>query len=257
MAALPSSPAPAAGWAGRSPRRWPRPAPGCCCMAARPSGWRRGSRDLRSAGFAADAIAFDMADRPAMRAAVGSAGPIDILVHNVGERDRRPFAEIEPEDFARLIDVDLVAAHALVKLVVPGMIERGWGRLILVTSIVADLADARRLVLHRRQGRPVGAGPRAGRRARRHRRHVQRPVARLLRHRDQRGSTSPRRPASAIASAARPSAGPSRTRSPAPRCSSPRRPRPTSTATRSPSMAACRRRTGVMHDADTHLSSRA
>ena len=32
------------------------------------------------------------------------------------------------------------AAHALVKLVVPGMIERGWGRLILVTSIVADLA---------------------------------------------------------------------------------------------------------------------
>ena len=102
-----------------------------------------------------------MADRPAMREAVGSAGPIDILVHNVGERDRRPFAEIEPEDFARLIDVDLVAAHALVKLVAPGMIERGWGRLILVTSIVADLADARRLVLHRGQGRPVGAGPRA------------------------------------------------------------------------------------------------
>src|SRR4029077_18406903 len=95
---------------------------------------------LRSAGFAADTIAFDMAARPAMRAAVESTGPVDILVHNVGERDRRPFAEIEPEDFARLIDVDLVAAHALVKLVAPGMIERGWGRLILVTSIVADLA---------------------------------------------------------------------------------------------------------------------
>jgi gluconate 5-dehydrogenase len=95
---------------------------------------------LHGAGFAAGALAFDMADRPAMRVAVGNEGPIDILVHNVGERDRRPFADIEPEDFARLIDVDLVAAHALVKLVVPGMIERGWGRLILVTSIVADLA---------------------------------------------------------------------------------------------------------------------
>jgi len=94
---------------------------------------------LRSAGFAADTIAFDMADRPAMRAAVESTGPVDILVHNVGERDRRPFAEIEPEDFARLIDVDLVAAHALVKLLAPGMIQRGWGRLILVTSIVAAL----------------------------------------------------------------------------------------------------------------------
>jgi gluconate 5-dehydrogenase len=93
---------------------------------------------LKGAGHAA--VAFDMADRPAMRDAMGRAGPIDILVHNVGERDRRPFAAIEPDDFARLVDIDLVAAHALVKLVVPGMIARGWGRLILVTSIVADLA---------------------------------------------------------------------------------------------------------------------
>ena len=95
---------------------------------------------LRRAGYAADALGFEMADRAAMQAEIAKAGPIDILIHNVGERDRRPFADIEPEDFARLIDVDLVAAHALVKLVVPGMIERGWGRLILVTSIVADLA---------------------------------------------------------------------------------------------------------------------
>ncbi len=95
---------------------------------------------LRRAGFAADALGFEMADRATMRAEIAKAGPIDILIHNVGERDRRPFADIEPEDFARLIDVDLVAAHALVKLVVPGMIDRGWGRLILVTSIVADLA---------------------------------------------------------------------------------------------------------------------
>jgi gluconate 5-dehydrogenase len=96
--------------------------------------------ELRHAGHAADALVFDMADRAAMREAVAAAGPIDVLIHNVGERDRRPFAEIEPEDFARLIDVDLTAAHALVRLVVPGMIDRGWGRLIMVTSIAGDLA---------------------------------------------------------------------------------------------------------------------
>jgi gluconate 5-dehydrogenase len=96
--------------------------------------------ELRAAGIAADGLAFDMADRAAMATAVAPAGPIDVLVHNVGERDRRPFADITSEDFARLVDVDLTAAHALVKLVVPGMIERRWGRLILVTSIVADLA---------------------------------------------------------------------------------------------------------------------
>lgn len=96
--------------------------------------------ELRQAGFAADSVAFDMADRPAMRAALAGTGPLDVLIHNVGERDRRPFAEIEPDDFARLIDVDLSAAHALVRLVVPDMMRQGWGRLILVSSIAGQLA---------------------------------------------------------------------------------------------------------------------
>ena len=97
-------------------------------------------QELRKAGHAADAMAFDMADRAAMKKQMAAAGPVDILIHNVGERDRRAFLEIEPEAFARLIDVDLTAAHALVSQVVPGMAERGWGRLILVTSIAGDLA---------------------------------------------------------------------------------------------------------------------
>jgi gluconate 5-dehydrogenase len=96
--------------------------------------------ELTQAGRSAGTLCFDMADRKSMQAEMGKAGPIDILVHNVGERDRRPLADIRPEDFDRLVDVDLSAAHALIKLVVPGMIERGWGRLILVTSIAGELA---------------------------------------------------------------------------------------------------------------------
>jgi len=94
---------------------------------------------LRHAGHAADSVVFDMADRAAMRQALGGT-PVDVLIHNVGERDRRPFDQIEPDDFARLIDVDLSAAHALVKHVVPGMVARGWGRVILVSSIAGQLA---------------------------------------------------------------------------------------------------------------------
>lgn len=96
--------------------------------------------ELRAAGRATDAVVFAMADRTAMALALAEAGPIDILIHNVGERDRRPFTEIEADDFARLIDTDLSAGQALIRLVVPGMVERGWGRLILVTSIAATLA---------------------------------------------------------------------------------------------------------------------
>jgi gluconate 5-dehydrogenase len=95
---------------------------------------------LREGGHAADAVVFDMADRAAMRQAMAGTGPVDVLIHNVGERDRRPFDQIEPDDFARLIDVDLSAAHALVTLVVPGMVARGWGRVILVSSIAGQLA---------------------------------------------------------------------------------------------------------------------
>ena len=88
----------------------------------------------------AQALVFDIGDRAAMRQAIAAAPPIDILVHNVGARDRRSFADIEPDDFVRLIDLDLNAAHALAKLVIPHMQKQRWGRLIMVTSIVADLA---------------------------------------------------------------------------------------------------------------------
>ncbi len=88
------------------------------------------------------ALIFDMADRAAMAAAMASASGIDILVHSVGERDRRSFAEIAPEDFARLVEIDLNAAYTLVKLVTPHMLAQRWGRLIMVTSIVAELASS-------------------------------------------------------------------------------------------------------------------
>ena len=52
--------------------------------------------ELRAAGFAADALVFDMADRAAMRSAMAKAPAIDVLIHNVGERDRRPFSTSSP-----------------------------------------------------------------------------------------------------------------------------------------------------------------
>jgi len=101
---------------------------------------------LRARGLSADTVPFDMADRGGMTRAVRAAlaaGPIDVLVNNVGERDRRTLEELSTTDFERLIDVDLNAAFALAKLVLPGMLERRAGRIIMVTSIAADLAAPR------------------------------------------------------------------------------------------------------------------
>jgi gluconate 5-dehydrogenase len=96
--------------------------------------------ELHAARRDAGAVIFDIGNRTAMRTALQAAPAIDILVHNVGARDRRTYADIEPDDFARLVDLDLNAAHALAKLVTPHMQRQQWGRLIMVTSIVADLA---------------------------------------------------------------------------------------------------------------------
>ncbi len=101
---------------------------------------------LRARGLSAQAAPFDMADRNSMEQAVRAAlanGSIDILINNVGERDRRALDDLSTDDFERLIDVDLNAAFALAKLVLPGMIDRRAGRIIMVTSIAADLATPR------------------------------------------------------------------------------------------------------------------
>lgn len=95
---------------------------------------------LRQAGLDAQPLAFDITDDKAAARALAKAHPVDILVNNVGVRDRRGLAALEVGDFERLLRSDLVAAYGLCRLVAPGMRDRGFGRLINVTSITAELA---------------------------------------------------------------------------------------------------------------------
>lgn len=102
------------------------------------------AQELKARSLAVDTIGFDMSDAQAveqtMAALLARHGRIDILLNNVGERDRRSVQRIEPEDFDRLVSVDLGAVYRLIKRVMPGMIERRHGRIISVTSIVDQLA---------------------------------------------------------------------------------------------------------------------
>jgi len=101
---------------------------------------REASGRLERAGFKAAPLAFDITDETAAQAALKQAGAVDILINNVGQRDRRSLQDLAPQDFARLLQVDLVAAFALARLVAPAMIERGFGRIVNVTSITGALA---------------------------------------------------------------------------------------------------------------------
>jgi NAD(P)-dependent dehydrogenase (short-subunit alcohol dehydrogenase family) len=79
----------------------------------------------------------DFSDRSALEAFADEArdwAP-DVLVNNAGVNKLSPFAEIEPDDFDRIQAVNVRAPMVLCRAVVPGMRERGWGRIVNVASI--------------------------------------------------------------------------------------------------------------------------
>lgn len=66
-------------------------------------------------------------------------GPIDILVNNAGMIMRVPALDMNPEDFRRVIDVDLVSPFILSQAVAKGMVERGGGKIINICSMMSEL----------------------------------------------------------------------------------------------------------------------
>jgi short-subunit dehydrogenase len=74
----------------------------------------------------------------AMAEALGRAGvEIGILVNNAGVLSEGPFADGAPEAQLNLIDVNIVALTALMRLFLPAMVARGEGRILNVASIAA------------------------------------------------------------------------------------------------------------------------
>jgi 3-oxoacyl-[acyl-carrier protein] reductase len=69
--------------------------------------------------------------------ALAAFGIIDVLVNNAALRPEKPFLEIGPEDWARVMTVDLEAAVWLSQAVLPGMIGQGWGRIVNFTGMNA------------------------------------------------------------------------------------------------------------------------
>jgi 3-oxoacyl-[acyl-carrier protein] reductase len=79
----------------------------------------------------------DFADGPAVEEFAEEArewAP-DVLVNNAGINTLSPFAEIAPDDFDRIQAVNVRAPMLLCRAVVPGMRERGWGRIVNIASI--------------------------------------------------------------------------------------------------------------------------
>jgi 2-hydroxycyclohexanecarboxyl-CoA dehydrogenase len=84
------------------------------------------------------AVLCDVADGGSVAAAVREVeerlGPIEILVNNAGWDEMRPFVETDEPFWDRVIEVNFKGGLRLTRAVLPGMIERGYGRIVNIGS---------------------------------------------------------------------------------------------------------------------------
>lgn len=98
---------------------------------------------LRADGLDVAGAAFDVTRGDEAAQALAGLGAIDILVNNVGVRDRRGLVEMPVDAFARLLDSHLVSAYAMGQAVAADMIRRGGGgRIVNISSVAAQVGRA-------------------------------------------------------------------------------------------------------------------
>ena len=130
---------------------------------------------IESAGGQARFVAADLSAPDGARSLAQAAGDVDVLVNNAGIFPFGPSHEIPIEDVKTVLDFNVVAPFTLTAAFVPGMIERGSGAIVNVSTMVASFglpgmsaygaSKAALELLDQGLGRGVRAGRRAGERS--------------------------------------------------------------------------------------------
>jgi acetoacetyl-CoA reductase len=101
--------------------------------------WQKWLDEQKADGYTFYASAGNVADWEstvtAFATAVAEHGVIDVLVNNAGITRDRMFLKMTPEDWKMVIDTNLNSMFNVTKQVVPGMVEKGWGRIIQISSV--------------------------------------------------------------------------------------------------------------------------
>jgi len=102
--------------------------------------------EIRAAGGIAEAFKCDIADRASVDEAVAAIesklGPIDVLVNNAGWDVFKPFAKSEPAEWQKLIAINLTGALHMHHAILPGMVERRYGRIVNIASDAARVGSS-------------------------------------------------------------------------------------------------------------------
>lgn len=106
------------------------------------AGLRRGLRTLERGGHPARGAPFDVADGEAVAAALreleAAGWAPDVLVSNAGNQNRKPVVEMTPAEWQALQNVHVNGAFNCARAALPGMVRRGFGRIVLMSSVAGQ-----------------------------------------------------------------------------------------------------------------------
>lgn len=91
-----------------------------------------------------DYLALDLTDEASIMACAAAAGAVDVLVNNAGESQSGPIEELPMDAIERLFRLNVFGAVRITQLLAPGMRERGYGRIVMVGSMLASFPLAYR-----------------------------------------------------------------------------------------------------------------
>jgi 3-oxoacyl-[acyl-carrier protein] reductase len=103
-------------------------------------------RRVEAAGGTAEALAFDVGDAEAVRAAVDRVvtgrGRLDVLVNNAGVSVDGLLVRFKDDDWRRVLDTNLTGVFHGARAAVRVMMRARYGRIVNITSVVADMGNA-------------------------------------------------------------------------------------------------------------------
>jgi 2-hydroxycyclohexanecarboxyl-CoA dehydrogenase len=106
----------------------------------------RAAAELRGAGIEAVGVALDVTDGAAVAAAASAVrerlGPVDVVVNNAGWDELRPFLETDESFWRRIVEVNLLGALRVTRELLPSMVDRGWGRVVTISSDAARVGSS-------------------------------------------------------------------------------------------------------------------
>lgn len=125
---------------------------------------------VEALGVRGRVVLADLTDAEAVTRMAEEVGPVDVLVNNAASRPHRPFLDVDLAEWRSVFAITVEAPYLLCHALLPGMRERGWGRIVNTTGVRAMQGAAERATSssakHALLRVPPARPPRSGHRGR-------------------------------------------------------------------------------------------